>query len=212
MPIATWSITCGHCSRRVGAEIVYVEGTALQNLQSTGYAPPPKQTLWLRCPACGEGSVRAPLVQRGGLVFPGALPGADVRNLPADVATAWSEARRAHSVGAYTAAEIMCRKILMHIAVDVAGSAPGKTFVAYVGDLEADNYIMAGLKPVVDQVRNRGNKANHELPASTEQESLTTLTITHHLLSGVYDLPSLSGNPAASAAPSGAAVAPAAGP
>jgi hypothetical protein len=86
----------------------------------------------------------------------------------------------------------MCRKILMHLAVDVAGSEPGKSFVAYIDDLEAGNYIMAGLKPVVDQIRSRGNKANHELPASTEQESLTTLTITHHLLSGIYELPVLS--------------------
>ena len=85
----------------------------------------------------------------------------------------------------------MCRKILMHLAVDKAGSAPGRGFVDYINDLQAQNYIMAGLQPVVDQVRNRGNKANHELPASTQQEALVTLTITQHLLIGVYELPAL---------------------
>lgn len=185
MPIPTWPITCGHCSRNVGAEIVYVEFVTQATLASPTFKPPQSQTLWLRCPACGQGSVRTPLAPRVGFaVFPGALPASAVSNLPSDVATAWTEARRAHSVAAYTAAEIMCRKILMHLAVDVAGSPPGQSFVSYVNDLEAGGYIMAGLKPVVDQIRNRGNKANHELPASTEQESIATMIITQHLLSG----------------------------
>jgi len=89
----------------------------------------------------------------------------------------------------------MCRKILMHLAVDKAGSAPGRSFVDYINDLQAQNYIMAGLQPVVDQVRSRGNKANHELPASTQHEALVTLTITQHLLIGVYQLPALPGTP-----------------
>lgn len=42
------------------------------------------------------------------------------------VGLAWDEARRAHAAAAYTAAEIMCRKILMHIAVDKADAEPNK--------------------------------------------------------------------------------------
>ncbi len=128
-------------------------------------------------------------------MFPGQLPAEDIPNLPDDVKGAWDEARKAYSVGAYTASEVMCRKILMHLAVDKAGSTPGRSFVDYINDLQAQNYIMAGLQSVVDEVRNRGNKANHELPASTQQEALTTLTITQHLLIGVYELPNLSGSP-----------------
>ncbi len=79
----------------------------------------------------------------------------------------------------------------MHVAVDKAGSQPNKKFIEYVSDLESSGYITTGLKPVVDAVRDRGNIANHELPASTEQESLATLTITEYLLSGVYELPGL---------------------
>ena len=55
----------------------------------------------------------------------------------------------------------------MHIAVDQAQSASGKTFIQYVDDLQAKGYILPGLKAVVDQVRKRGNAANHELPASS---------------------------------------------
>ncbi len=84
---------------------------------------------------------------------------------------AWREARTAHAVAAYTASEVMCRKILMYVAVDVAGSQPGQKFFHYVADLEAAGYFAPGVKPVVDKIRDRGNIANHELPASTEQES-----------------------------------------
>jgi hypothetical protein len=86
---------------------------------------------------------------------------------------------------------MMCRKILMHVAVDSAGSAPGKHFAEYVNDLEAKGFITTGLTDVVDQVRDRGNAANHELPASTEAECRTTLAITEHLLRGVYELAGL---------------------
>jgi Domain of unknown function (DUF4145) len=195
VPIPTFPISCGHCGRDVGAEVVFVEGVAPASLQSASFQVPQGQTVWLRCPACGEGSVRTAVRPRvGTIVFPGPLPAEDVPNLPDDVKGAWIEARRAYSVGAYTASEIMCRKILMHLAVDKAGSAPGRSFVDYINDLQTQNYIMAGLQPVVDQVRNRGNKANHELPASTQQEALVTLTITQHLLIGVYELPALPGS------------------
>jgi hypothetical protein len=192
VPIPTLSIVCGHCGRHVGAEIVFVEEVNAATLQSPSFKPAPTQGLWLRCPACGNGSVQtAARPGINGAVYPGPLPLEDITNLPNDVAVAWSEARKAYSVGAYTAAEIMCRKILMHLAVDKAGSPAGKSFVAYINDLQTNNYIMAGLQPVVDQVRDRGNKANHELPASSEQDAMTTLTITQHLLIGIYKLPAL---------------------
>jgi hypothetical protein len=140
--------------------------------------------MWLQCPLCQDGSV----VASNGVLYPSAPAGGPVPNLPDDVDHAWREARTAHAVAAYTAAEIMCRKILMHIAVDVAGSQPGKKFVQYVADLDAAGYISTGLQPIVDQVRQRGNVANHELPASEEQESETTIRVTEHLLRGVYGL------------------------
>jgi len=130
---------------------------------------------------------------RSGEVFPVAPAGRSISGLPADIDTAWREARISHAVGAYTASEIMCRKILMHIAVDVAKSAPGRSFVEYVDDLEREGYIMKGLKDTVDLIRKRGNVANHELPATTEQESVVTLVITEHLLEGIYELASVTG-------------------
>lgn len=126
-----------------------------------------------------------------GAVHPVAPAGGTVPHLPDDVALAWREARTAHAVAAYTASEMMCRKILMHVAVDVAGSPPGKGFVEYVNHLESQGYVTTGTKAAVDKVKDRGNGANHELPASTESDSLATLRITEHLLRSIYEIPAL---------------------
>lgn len=169
-------ITCGSCGLGVAANVVW--GTQL-----------PGQTAWLQCPNCSEGSVKL----RAGQVFPIAPAGRIISGLPDEIAAAWREARTSDAVGACTASEIMCRKILMHIAVDVAKSAPGRSFVEYVDDLDKSGYIMKGLKSTVDLIRKRGNVANHELPATTEHDSLVTLVITEHLLEGIYELASVTG-------------------
>jgi hypothetical protein len=81
----------------------------------------------------------------------------------------------------------------MHIAVDVAGSAPGRSFLEYIDDLDAAGYVMKGLKATVDLIRKRGNVANHELSATTQDDSKLTLVITEHLLEGIYELAALTG-------------------
>jgi hypothetical protein len=167
-----YSIRCGTCDDTVAAEV----------LDQT-----PTGTVWLACPNCGEGSV----VTRFGQVWPPSMYGSSIANLPTDVAQAWREARAAHAVAAYTGAEMMCRKILMHVAVDQGVSTAGKHFVEYVNDLDGAGYFSPGLKPIVDSVRDRGNTANHEIPASTEPDSVRTLKITEHLLRGIYELPAL---------------------
>jgi hypothetical protein len=152
-----------------------------------GVVSNPTDVLWLRCPSCDDGIVKA----RDGVLHPAVMPCAEVQGLPLDVEQAWKESRLAYSAAAYTASEIMCRKILMHIAVDVAQSQQGKKFIEYINDLESAGHIATGLKPVVDSLRGRGNIANHELPASTRQQATVTLSIAEHLLRGIYELPTL---------------------
>lgn len=124
-------------------------------------------------------------------VFPGPLPGQQVADLPVDVASAWQEARSAFSVNAFTCAEIMCRKILMHVAVDAAKSAPNKKFIEYLDDLDRAGFIASGLRPAVARIKDRGNVAAHDLPASTDADAVLTLRITEHLLQSIYELPGL---------------------
>jgi Domain of unknown function (DUF4145) len=137
------------------------------------------------CPMCEEPSV----VAADGHLSPPTKAFPPVKHLQTDVEAAWDESVAAFGNGAYTAAEMMCRKILMHIAVDVAGSAPGKKFAEYISDLEGSGYIITGLTPRIDDIRTRGNAANHELPSSTEEEARRTLAVTRYLLVSVYELP-----------------------
>lgn len=174
--MAVWSITCGYCGNKVGAE-----ATQPRNPSDGG--------VWLQCPVCTKLSVS----DLYGRQFPQQLPGRAVDNLPTDLDRAWLEARRSFATGAFTAAEIMCRKILMHLAVDVASAHPGKSFVEYVDVLNEAGYITTGLRSVVDQVRARGNVANHDLPASTEQQAAQTISIVEYLLHSIYELPALAG-------------------
>lgn len=75
-----------------------------------GTTPP---IYWLRCGACSAPSVR----DRDGVVAPTPLPLDLPRGLPVAEAAAWEEVRRCLGVGAHTAAVMMCRKILFHVAV-----------------------------------------------------------------------------------------------
>jgi Domain of unknown function (DUF4145) len=190
--MTTLPITCGHCGRAVGAEIVY-DSVMWGNVRGSTYVPQPGAGLWLLCPYCGEGSVRA---RNSGIIYPAPRPGLTLEHPPADVMRAWEEARSAYSVGAYAAAEMMCRKILMHVAVDKGLAEAGQPFVSYMNALRAAGYITTGLEEVADQVRDRGNVANHNLPASSEQESHVTLMITQHLMQAVYELPGIAAAPA----------------
>lgn len=166
-------ITCGWCGRSVGtADTAHDQSAKIQAL---------------RCPACKKGSVW----NEGEAVFPIHVPGPGVQHLPGDVEQAWKEARATFGAGAFTASEIMCRKILMHLAVDRCAVAEGEPFVAYVDALEGAGYITTGLKSVVDSIRVRGNRANHDLAASTEDEAMTTLSIVEHMLRSLYELPGL---------------------
>jgi len=148
------------------------------------------RSTFLLCPHCQAGSVTiSPGSGQPAVIYPPPPAGSEVKGLPDEVKNAWREARVSHNVAAYTASEVMCRKILMHVAVDKAGSSPGEKFYVYVNDLDSAGYVAPGLKPVIDQVRDRGNGAAHELPQSTEAESRVTLQITEHLLRTVYEMP-----------------------
>jgi len=94
--------------------------------------------------------------------MPAPLPGQDVENLPEMVGKIYGEARAALAAGAPTAAALLFRTMLMHVACDL-GAAPGKTFVEYVNFLEAGHHVPASGKAWLDHVRNQGNLATHKL-------------------------------------------------
>jgi hypothetical protein len=167
-PDAHLSYFCPHCEERVHGAVVAA---------TNDY-----NVLWLSCTNCGRGAVR-----NGQTLAPSSLAGASVEGLPEDVKDSYEEARRDVSIGSYTSAELMCRKILMHIAVD-KGAEPNKYFAHYLTHLENSGYVTPPMKDWVDQIRKNANEATHELPAVNKARALSTLSFTTQLLRSVYEV------------------------
>lgn len=137
---------------------------------------------WIRCPSCHQG-----VVKNTGMLAPSAPAGEAVDGLPPDVAAAYAEARNCAGVRAYTACELICRKILMHVAVD-KGDAAGKSFAQYIDYLENSGYTTPTMKPWVDLIRTHGNVSTHEIPPADSGRAMGTLAFTAQLLKLVYEM------------------------
>jgi hypothetical protein len=82
----------------------------------------------------------------------------------------------------------------MHVAVEKKAEA-GKSFEYYVEYLENKNYIPAGAKGWVDQIRKRGNEANHEIQIKERSEAEELIDLVEMLLKVVFDYPSRGATP-----------------
>ena len=106
------------------------------------------------------------------------------------VLSAYNEARDCTSVGAHTGAVLLCRKLLMNVAVH-QGAEPGGSFASYIDYLESNGYIPPNGKEWVDEVRKKGNLATHDLPVMTEHDSAKLLNFSEMLLRFIYEFPSM---------------------
>jgi DNA-directed RNA polymerase subunit RPC12/RpoP len=164
---------CGYC----GHEIAPNEGYHSRDGDGTIYI----------CPNCRRPTffdylhVQTPKIRLGNEV--GGISDKGVESL-------YNEARDCTSVGAYTASVMVCRKILMNFAV-AQKAKPGETFAFYVTYLSDNGYIPPQGKPWVDQIRQRGNDANHEIMLMHEGDADLILHFTEALLRFNYELPSI---------------------
>jgi hypothetical protein len=92
------------------------------------------------------------------------------------------------SVQGHTAAALLCRKILMHVAVEKKAN-PNQTFVEYVDFLASQHIIPAGSKAWVDHIRTRPNLENHEVVIINRDEAEGLIKFTEMLLKIVYEYP-----------------------
>ncbi|MFL0180689.1 MULTISPECIES: DUF4145 domain-containing protein [unclassified Mycobacterium] len=148
-------------------------------------------TIWLRCVSCFRGHV-----DNEGTVSPGVRPLDIPSVLEGDDLAAWTEALGCLSVGANTAAVMMCRKLLFHIAVahglpekDKNGRAP--TFQQALSHLESEGVITKLMRPWVDKIKDVGNEANHEIPSTTPDEAMDVALFTRQLIRLAYELPAM---------------------
>jgi hypothetical protein len=107
--------------------------------------------------------------------------------LPVDISDAYLEARKCLGISAFTACTMMCRKILMHVAVQ-KGAEAGRRFEQYVGYLQEQGYISPSMKLWVDRIRLLGNEGAHDLEAPSREAAESALAFTGGLLRTVYEM------------------------
>lgn len=116
----------------------------------------------------------------------------DVEFLPENIQILFREARLAKSVQAYTAAVMVCRTIIMHVAVDRGAlekkeNGQSNSFHFFVDYLEQNSIIPKGAKGWVDKIRTLGNEAIHDLSIMTENDTSLIIGFTTLLLKITYE-------------------------
>jgi hypothetical protein len=125
------------------------------------------------------------------LQVPGVAFGRPVQNVSDDKLNAiYEESRRATSAGCYTAAVLCCRKLLMHLAV-AKGAPAGDTFKSYVEFLEKRNYVPPDCKLWVEQIKDTGNEANHEVVMMKKEDAEHLIAFCEMLLKIFYEFPAV---------------------
>lgn len=164
------SFVCGFCGEKVGAD--------------KGFQDPLGGSLICICPSC----TRPTYFDSDGKQVPGASSVQDVPHLPEDAKTAYREARDCMTVCAYTATAMICRKILMNVAVH-KGAEVGGPFTQYV-DYLAERVLGPGNRAWIDRIRTIGNAGNHELAQVSEANARNILSFVEMVLKLVYEYPS----------------------
>ena len=122
--------------------------------------------------------------------YPTPALGNQVDKVPDDLNALYEEARRCTSQNCNTAAVLLCRNMLMSIAV-VQGAKEGMQFIEYVSYLSDKGFTPPNGKHWVDHIRKKGNEATHEIAIMKEQDAKDLLTFTEMLLRFIYEFPSM---------------------
>ena len=182
--VSSNTFECGYCGNIIapnrGIEITALEtnGAYKQNV-AVGYV--------YECPLCKNPSFYYLKTKE---VVPGTKPGREIKNLPLDIEALYNECRICHANGCYTAAEMVARKLLMHIAVE-RGAAENLPFIKYVEYLDENNYIPPNGKAWVDFIRSTANESNHEIVIKDKEESEKVMAFLSTLLIVIYELPEM---------------------
>jgi hypothetical protein len=164
------SFVCGFCGNLVASSLGYHNDTA------SGF------TIFI-CSHCGK-----PTFFDNDRPLPGIAPGNAVAHLPVDVEALYTEARNCVAASCYTAAVLVCRKLLMNIAV-AQGATAGETFVKYVEHLADKGYVPPNGKGWVDHIRQKGNEANHEIALMSKTDAEELVLFIEMLLKFMYEFP-----------------------
>lgn len=112
--------------------------------------------------------------------------GKEIANLPENVSNLYNEARACLQAGAFTAAAMLMRKMLMDIAV-AEGIAKNLTFAQYVDALCKEGIVPRKARHLAEAVRKLGNDVNHELQTAKPEETEDLFKFIEMLLEVNYE-------------------------
>lgn len=171
------AFVCGFCNTSVSSVKGYKLGTHEDGSGSQLGAI-------LICPNCG-GPVFFP---PKGPQYPNPALGNTVRHVPEPLGTVYEEARRFTSQNCFTAAVLLCRKMLMHIAVQQSAKQ-NLSFMDYINYLSDKGYVPPNGKHWLDHIRKKGNEATHEIMLMEEADTRELLVFIEMLLRFIYEFP-----------------------
>lgn len=164
---------CGFCDSAVGSNTGFI---------SVGEG---RNSIVMICPACNQPTY----FQHGvGPGIPGVKPGPSVSGAGPEVIELYEEARSAASANAFTAAVMVCRKLLMNISVDL-GAKPNLKFVQYVNFLAENSFVSPRMKEYTDYLRTLGNDANHEIDHRTKDDAEIAIDFIAAIIRHNYEMP-----------------------
>jgi len=171
--------TCGYCNTNVSSVKGYKLG---QHQDGSGGQI---GAIYI-CPNCGGPVFFSPTEGR----FPTPALGSTVTHVPDNLNELYEEARRCTGEGCYTGAVLLCRKMLMNIAV-TQGAKEGLRFIEYVSYLSDNGYTPPNGKHWVDHIRKKGNEATHEIAIMNEGDAQELIAFIEMMLRFIYEFPSM---------------------
>lgn len=164
------SFICGFCGDKVASAVGYNHSQVSARIYI--------------CTNCG-----CPSFFYEGNQFPGPLLGRDIQNLPQDISEIYREIRDSVKNADYTAAQLLGRKLIMHLAVSVAKAKEGENFTDYVLHLKGSGYIPPNATNALEYLKNLGNEKNHEIKIGTREEAEKIMRFIETLLIFMFELP-----------------------
>jgi Domain of unknown function (DUF4145) len=183
-PLPNRAFVCGYC----GTSVSSITGYALNKHRDASGGM--VGGLYI-CPNCGGPTFFHPAGTRS----PMPSMGSPVPKVPADLTSLYEEARRCSSQGCFTAAVLLCRKMLMNLAV-AHGAKEGLKFIEYVSYLSDAGYVPPNGKLWVDHIRKKGNEATHEIALMGETDARELIQFVEMLLRFAFEFPSMIPPPA----------------
>ncbi|WP_260351362.1 DUF4145 domain-containing protein [Leuconostoc pseudomesenteroides] len=176
-----FTYTCGYCGSRVTSE----RGMSLNIDNGAGYSYNSVSQGVYICPNC-----KYPTFIYEDMQVPGNKYGNSVANVSKEVEDVYNEARKSFSVGAYTGVILLCRKLLMHVSVDL-GANENKRFIEYVDYLKENHYVPKNSEGWIDAIRKFGNKSTHDIVINTKEDAEKMIKFSEMLLKMNYEYPAL---------------------